>query len=381
MSEFKPAEKNKSNTVYLLYGEDEYPRTERAKALVRDLAPKNEQSLGIEIIDGRAENATGVKLAIRRCIAAVATSGLFGGNKVVWFRDVNYLVANAVGRGREATDAVKELARQIEAGLPERHTLIITASQVAAKSPLLAACTAIGSIEHFEMARGAKARHSQAIGFASAEFKRLGLRMSSDATSFFVERVGVDSRFIHEEARKLAVFVGPTSEGGEDDIVAIVCPSREVVTYEFDDAVGNRDLGGALKIFRRLLFQKEEPIRILFSIWYRLQALAVIHELISTGALRIKGGGRNASIEWTATTEIKTHLGEVYASHSFANPMNMDAWKLGPLAGQAQRFTRLELDRFLQTIYHTRRQLVLSRVPERLTVELLLIQICATARR
>ena len=381
MSPYQPEKIKKGLSVYLLLGEDEYPMVERAKALIRALAPPSAQPMGAEIVEGQAENGAGAAAAVRRCLQAVATPDLFGMQKVVWFRDPNYLVANAVGRGREAADAVKELAQRIKDGLPEGHTLIITAAQAAAKSPLLSACQSRGAVENFDLARGARARRSQAAGFAAAEFKRMGMRVAPGPLSVFVEKVGVDSRLIHEEAEKLAVFAGPNADISESDIAEIVCPAREAVSYEFDDAVGNRDLAGALKIFRRLLFQKEEPVRLLLSIWYRLQSLAVIHELISTGVLHVGAAGRNGGVEWSATEESEAQLGEIFASHPFSNPLKMEAWKLGPLARQAQRFTRRELDGFMQTVYNTRRQLMLSRIPKSLTLEILLIKICAAAKR
>ena len=374
-----PEKIRKQTSVYLLHGDDEYPMAERAKALLRALAPRDDQSLGAEIVDGRAETGAGAAAAVRRCLQAVATPGLFGGRKAVWFRDPNYLVANAVGRGREATDALKELAQRIEAGLPEGHALIITASQVAPKSPLLAACKARGAVEHFELARGSRARNAQASAFAAGEFRRLGMRIAPGPLSVFIEKVGADSRLIHEEAEKLAVFAGPGAEISAGDIAAVACPSREVAVYEFDDAVGNRNLAGALLSFRRLLFQKEEPIRLLLSIWYKIQSLSVIRELISTGALRVSGAGRSAGVSWSRTEETDSHLSEIYASNPFFNPMKMEAWKLGPLACQAQRFTRAELNGFLQAVCDSRRRLILSRVPQRLTLEMLLIKICAPA--
>ena len=81
--------------VYLFYGNDEYLVGHNARQRVDAICPKEEQALSLEIIDGSAAKIDDAVAAVDQCVAAFRTVGLFGGKKVVWFRDASFL-KNAV---------------------------------------------------------------------------------------------------------------------------------------------------------------------------------------------------------------------------------------------------------------------------------------------
>ena len=80
-----------ADNVYLYYGNDEYLVGLNARKKVDEICPEAEQALSLETIDGSAAKIDDAAAAIDQCIAAFRTVGLFGGKKVVWFRDISFL--------------------------------------------------------------------------------------------------------------------------------------------------------------------------------------------------------------------------------------------------------------------------------------------------
>ena len=79
-----------ANNVYLFCGNDEYLVGLNARKKVDQVCPEAEQSLSLEVIDGSASKIDDAVAAIDQCVGAFRTLGLFGGKKVVWFRDASF---------------------------------------------------------------------------------------------------------------------------------------------------------------------------------------------------------------------------------------------------------------------------------------------------
>ena len=103
----------------MISGGDEFLVSEKAKQVVDGLVPPEERTLGLEVVDGKSDNAAGAVEAVSRCREAVMTMGFFGGRKVTWFRDVNFLSDNVTGKSESVKEAVSDLAAIIKQGLPE----------------------------------------------------------------------------------------------------------------------------------------------------------------------------------------------------------------------------------------------------------------------
>ena len=96
--------------LYLVCGNDEYEVSNHVRALVNRLCPDEEQALSLETIDGAADNTAEAVEAIKQCVEALCTVGLFGGKKVVWLRDANFFTDNAVGKTQDTKERVKQFA-------------------------------------------------------------------------------------------------------------------------------------------------------------------------------------------------------------------------------------------------------------------------------
>jgi len=134
------------------------------------------------------------------------------------------------------------------------------------------------------------------------------------------------------------------------------------------DAFGKRDLVRALKITRRLLFQRESPIALIAMLESRIRDLMLIRESVDKGWLQTRQG-RKAT--WQ---KLPTECEDVFAKHLTRDPRATHPFRTWILSEQAKGFSMNELHRCHGLAITMHRQLVSRSIPDDLQLETLLIQ-------
>ncbi|HOW96539.1 MAG TPA: DNA polymerase III subunit delta [Kiritimatiellia bacterium] len=359
--------------IYLVYGEDEYRVRTRAKELVDSLCPPAEAAFGLEIIDAAVENAAEGILAVRRALEALRTVGFLGGRKTVWLRDATLFTKDIA---EDLKRAVEELTDQIKAGLPVGQTLVVSALKVFRGSAFFKACEAAGTVEECAKPDKPWQQAEYARGQVMEEFRRHGLKPVGRALDLFLDRVGMDTRSIVQEAEKLAVYLGGRKDARPEDVQAIVSLSRESAAWDLADAVGARDLQGALKILRQLVFQGESAIGLLHALEFRFREMIVFREALDRGWARPVGEGYGRKLAWREGPEIDAAL------KALGKDPREGHWFRGmKLAEQAQRFSAAQLRDGHAILLKAHEAMVSSSVPDALQMELLLLKLLAPSPR
>ena len=362
-----------TTSVYLFYGEDEYLVGTNGRRIIDGLCPAGDRVFGVEEVNGQAETVDAAAVALRQCLVAVRTVGFFGGRKVVWFRDVRFL-KNAVILGNKAVRAwLDELTGMIKAGLPQGHQLVITASGVDGRSAFFKACDAAGTAVAFTLPERSYKALEQAAGRAAEAFRAAGLSTAPGTMECFIDRTGPDTRTIHAEVEKLAVYLGERKEVRPADVLDITSPSRESEGWDLADRVGARDLPGALEVLRRLLQQKEEPIGLIAGLESRFRDLTLLREALDRGWVRT-GGWELGWAESIDANEALSGLGDW-------DPRKMSPYRAKLLLAQAQKFEPRELARAGTEITKVREQMVGGFSSPDLLLELLVIKLTAPRPR
>ena len=65
-----------------------------------------------------ADNAEQAVLRIRQAKEAIQTLPFFGGEKLVWLKNVNFLADTVTGRSAAVQEALEDLKEVLERGLP-----------------------------------------------------------------------------------------------------------------------------------------------------------------------------------------------------------------------------------------------------------------------
>lgn len=341
---------NKSAQVYLFVGGDEFLLVQDAKRLVNSLVPPEEQTLGLEVIEGRARNTDEAGASLVRCIETLRTPGFMGSRKVVWLRGANYLDRGIIARSNEVKELLASLIGLIAAGLPKGNSLVVTSNEIDKGSGLLKALRESGAIYQQEDLKPAQ-REKAAFSLTRELLRKNNLQAAPEIVTTIVELVGTDSRQLFQEVSKLAVFVHPRQKVDEKDVRAVITAARESNAMHLADAVGARNLPAAVALLRQLLFQKENAIGIVSALEARFRYLLLLQ----------------------AEAEEGEQMTPLLASEK-GRPLH--PYFASRLRDQAKLFSGRELAACRQVLLETRLQLVSTSGLDEILLERLLVKLC-----
>lgn len=346
----------KSAQVYIFSGEDEYLLARDAKNLIGRLLPPEEQTLGLEIIEGKARVIEEAVAAIAKCIEALRTPGFMGARKLVWLREANCFDRGIIARSKDVAGIIESLSELIKTRMPAGNILVVTANAVDRASGFFKACQAKGEINQQAVLKPWD-KDKAAAAFARTALQKNKLKATPDVVEAIVELAGTDSRQLLQEINKLAVFIHPRQQASAEDVFAIVSASREDNSFNLADAVGCRELKKAIGILRQLLFQRESEIGLVMGLEARFRLLLILREMISE----------------KMPADEKRVLEPLLASEKGRPPQG---YYLEKLLEQARNFSRRELELAREAILETRLKLVSSTNLEELLLEKLLVKLC-----
>jgi len=354
--------------VKLIHGTDEYLVSHHARKAVNTLCPESEQALGLETVNGEVKTVDEAVTALKTCIGALRTVGLFGGHKTVWLRDVSIFKDRVISKNETVKGLFGTLAEEIKKGLPNEIHLIISAPGVDRRSAFYKTCAAGGEVEGYDLPEQDYKKKPVIRERAQALFRKARCRIKPDALDLFLEKVGTDTRQLVMEAEKLILYIGNRKEIVIEDVKAITSSSAEAIAWDFTDALGERRLDEALRILRQLIFQGEAPVRIIFSIESLYQNLTQYRAYLDQGWVQLKG----ANAQWSNDSEMDRLFIQLPS-----DPRGTHPFRAGKLLQQAKNYTADELRRCQKRMLGTHEQLVSSGVPQALILEMLVIKLIA----
>ncbi len=362
-----------ADNIYLFYGNDEYLVATHARERVDTLCPEAEQSLVLEIIDGSAAKIDDATAAIDQCIAAFRTVGLFGGKKVVWFRNVSFFKNAVIMKNEKVKRLLGELASDIKAGLADDQFLVVSAQEIDKRSAFYKAFSAAGKVEEFSIPeRDYKAR-PVALKRAGDLFRQEGYAAAPAALEKFVDRTGYDTRQIMNEVEKMILYKGDEKQISVQDVLTITSASGEAISWDLFDAVAERKLDEAIRLFRQLLFQKQTTVGMIIQLENLYHNLLRFREYMDAGWLRLSGD----RAEWSNAPEM-----DPYFSELGDDPRKMHWYRSNKLASQAAPYTARRLAMSKRLVVDAHEQMISEgSIPHDLIFETLLTRLCAPTPR
>jgi DNA polymerase-3 subunit delta len=354
----------------LIHGTDEYLVGANARKAVNALCPESEQTLSLETVNGEVKTIDEAVTALKTCIGALRTVGLFGGQKTVWLRDVSFFKDAAVTKNPAVKDLIGTLTEDIKKGLPESQHLIISAPGMDRRSAFYKACEAAGAVETYDLPEQDYKKKPFIRERAQALFTKAQCRIGAAALDLFLEKVGTDTRQLVSEAEKLILYLGDRKEITVEDVKSITSAAAEAITWDFTDALGERRLSEAIRILRQLIFQGESPVAILFAIESLYQNLMQYRSYLDQGWLRIGGGFGAGAVQWSSDSDAD----RVFSQFP-SDPRAMHWFRTSKLGQQAKNYSADELVRCQKRLIKTHEQIVSSGVPQELLLEMLVIKL------
>lgn len=361
----------KDKAVHLVFGGDEYQVATKARRIVDQLCPPSEQALGLEIIDGQADNSGEAVAVIKRVLEAVCTIGFLGAGKVTWLRGADFFAETQTGKAADVKSRVEGLVKELKAGLPAGNFLVISAGKVSKRSSFYKTCKDVAALYEYEAPESDYKLERHAQGIARKALSKMGVEVDEYALDCFLARAGTDTRQIVQEAQKLSLYVGDAGRATRADVEAVVSPSREAVMWSLADAVAGKKLKSALSIVRQLFAQKEQAMGMIMTIEKRFRLLMWLKASMDRGWVRITGSQRYQQAEWGSDPEMEAYFGNLGRD----DPRKMHPYRTLLLCRQAGAYSLTELAAINQRILRTHELIVSNPVPPQILLEVLISEI------
>jgi len=244
--------------IYLLYGRDEFARSE-ALATMKAALPPDLADLNLSLLDGR-------KLKLDALVAACEAFPFIAERRLVIVNDL--LKHQKAGKERD------ELRAYLER-VPATCDLVFVESEDFDKR---------GSVFTY-MKKAANVREflpkesAELLRWLGERAKMLDVRLDGPAAQRLVSFAGNEGRALVTELSKLASYVGRGGRITAEHVDLLVQDGQEQNLFAFIDDLSARRRGAALQSLRRLIEEGQAATYILFMIARQVRILLGVQEL------------------------------------------------------------------------------------------------------
>lgn len=370
-----------AGALLLVCGDDDFAVKQRAAAVFTAwCAEAGGQDQ--DRIDASAANAGEALRALSRFREAIETLPFFGGAKVVWLKDCNFLGEERTAGTQAVVAALGELANRL-ARLPSEVRCLISGGKADKRRVFYKAIDKAGAVECFTaLSADDKDWASQAETLVIRQFKAAGKTVGDDALAELVSRVGPNTRALASEVEKLINFCGARPEVGIADVEALTTRQKTARAFALGEALGDRDLGKALRALDDELWEirsgadkKKSVIGLLYGMISKARTLLFLKEL---SALKHLKPTRDYS---GFKAQLDRLDPELLPSDRRLNPAAGNPYPLFLAMRQVDNYLIEELVAGMDTLLEANRRLVGSSLEEELVLQQTLVALIGPERR
>ncbi len=230
--------------VCLLYGEETLLVREMLDLISTKLFAGSDPSMGHEVFYGAESDASTIMQSAR-------TVPLFGGTKLVIVKEIDRMPDTEKERFLDyIKDPVRETCLVMTSVKPDMRKRFF--AQLQKQWP---------SIQFYH-----PYDEDQTEKWIRSYLKQKGYRIDDEGVRFLYEAHGRELQVLQNELQKLMLYKGSPGEIEASEVAEISGHSREFNPFELAEAVGDKDLGNALKILSRLVEEGMPPLLILSAL-------------------------------------------------------------------------------------------------------------------
>lgn len=325
--------------IYAVVGSDDVEVKHTAAELVEKLKPAAAGEFGLETIDGAADNADQAAARIRSTIEALRTLPFFGGEKLVWLKNANFLGDDQKARSATVQAALQELSETIDAGPGSEIIFLLSAIDVDKRRSFYKSLAKRAELQIFDKLDSSRGGwEEEATEMVQARAKKRKLQFDDDALELFVLLTGGDTREIENELEKIDIYLGEGRAVKVDLVRELVPLTREGVIFDLSNALAGRDLKHALDLVRQLLDQGESAIGILL-----VAVLPTVRNLLLAKDLMERHRIPRPHVPFPFISAINRLPAEATAHLPRKKDGSINAYTLGIAAQNAHRFSTKQL--------------------------------------
>ena len=239
----------------MVTGSDEGLVREKALELYNRLTGGIDDGFTHETIDGVSDNSDSAYEICNSVVQALQTLPMFGGDKVVWLRNANFLGDTVTGRSQRTESGVESLRGALEAGLPPGVKFLLTAQGVDKRRGFWKFIEKAAEVQIFDKIDTTRdGWQEQVAAMVTRRAADMGLSFEEEALHIFVLLAGEQTQQIGNELEKLDLALGPERRMiTEDDVNALVPLSRAAVVFELGRAIEKGTAARAIELIDQQL--------------------------------------------------------------------------------------------------------------------------------
>ena len=327
----------KNDSLCVIIGEDDYIVRQKAKETFEDWAKDFPDELSREIIDGRADRVEDVVRILSEAKAATTTLSLFGGGKLVWINEANFINQNKTGGAQGTKDAL-ESAKEFLQNLGDSKVLL-SACPVHRGHGFIKWLQK--NADFHDLAKNEK----EDLAFrrlVEETASSLGIKFGTGALEYLAGKIGSHPRLGVEETRKLASYLGSeNNEITEQMIINLVPDFGEGDFFEASEAFFSGQLEWALEAIDRHFFQGKYARPLLATLQNRNRLLIQLRVLVDGGELNPHDRLSKELLERLAAKHAR-HFDDPNEKTTL-NVFSQNPWFLGRLLGLVKKFSARRL--------------------------------------
>jgi DNA polymerase-3 subunit delta len=244
--------------IYLLYGPDEFVRSE-ALAALKSSVPPDLADLNISTLDGR-------RLKLDALIAACEAFPFIAERRLVLVNDL--LKHQRAGKDRD------ELRAYLERVPATCDLVFVESEDFDKRGAVFGYLKKIANVREFQPREGAELTR-----WLAERAKSLGVTLEGPAAQRLIGFAGNEGRPLVNELNKLASFVGRGGRITPQHVDLLVQDGHEQNLFAFIDELSARRRGAAIQSLRRLVDDGQAAPYILFMVARQVRILLGVKEL------------------------------------------------------------------------------------------------------
>ena len=369
-----PAPTATSAPVLLVCGEDDFNVKQRA----RQVFQKWSEELGgmdHETIDAQVGNSGEALKALAKLREGLNTLPFFGGGKVVWLKDCNFLADDRTSSSQAVTETLGEIATELKSFKWQGVRLLVSAGKVDKRKTFYKTLEKIGEVESFAaLSIDDKDWVSKAEDHALKQLKALKKTIGDEALSELVNNVGPNLRQLTSEVEKLALYVGNRTQIEVEDVDVIVTRNKQARAFALGDALGDRDLPRLLRCLDEEMWgmkfdSAKSEIGLLYGLISKVRALIFLKEMLREKWIQPEGDYNRFK------SQLERIPKEKLPEDKRFNPLALNPYILFKALPHARRYSSDELVRAMELLLQCNQRLISSSLDEKLVLQQTLVEI------
>jgi DNA polymerase-3 subunit delta len=310
-------------------GQDDFLVGRMGRKRFEELSGEGTDEFSQEIVNGFAANVDEVEAALNRFREAVQTMPMFGGRRVIWLKDVNFLADSVTGKAETTLGLVEDLQQLLQSVNPAESAVLVTASPVDRRRTFAKWCEKNAD---FALADGGG---DDSLGsVVEAEARSIGVAFGPGAVELLLARIGANTRLLVEEVHKLAAYAADGAVIDEATVAQLTPNAAQGDFFETADAFFSGDLQQTLAALKRHFFAGGDARPVLAALQNRNRILIQVRALADAGDARV--GPRGVEGLPRAAETHGARFGEAAGEKSSFNVFTQNPWYVGKLAGAAR---------------------------------------------